>query len=183
MFSKTLRADLFRYKGIDKNKTYITSILSHSGARFMFLYRMCNKYKTMHPLGIFFRVWLKILNNKRNVEIPHATSIRQGLYMGHFKNIIINQNSFIGPNCNISHNVTIGSESRGKRIGCPRIGERVSIGPNSVIVGNITIGNDVLIGPLTLVNFDVPNNSVVIGNPGKIISDKGSEGYINKILP
>lgn len=84
MFSKTLRADLFRYKGIDENKIYISSILSHSGSGFMFLYRMCNKYKIMHPIGIFFRVWLKILNNKRNVEIPHTTSIGQGLYMGAF---------------------------------------------------------------------------------------------------
>ena len=55
------------------------------------------------------------------------------------------------------------------------------MGTNSVIVGRITIGNNVLIAPNTFVNFDVPNNSIVIGNPAKIISkEKATEGYINK---
>lgn len=36
------------------------------------------------------------------------------------------------------------------------------------MVGNITIGNDVMIAPGAYVNFDVPDNSVVIGNPGVI---------------
>ena len=44
-----------------------------------------------------------------------------------------------------------------------------TIGANAVIVGNITIGSDVLIAPLAYVNFDVPDHSIVIGNPGKII--------------
>lgn len=35
-------------------------------------------------------------------------------------------------------------------------------------VGGITIGNDVLIAAGAYVNFDVPDNSVVIGNPGRI---------------
>lgn len=30
------------------------------------------------------------------------------------------------------------------------------------------IGNDVLIAPGAFVNFDVPDNSIVIGNPGMI---------------
>lgn len=31
------------------------------------------------------------------------------------------------------------------------------------------IGNNVLIAPNAFVNFDVPDNSIVIGNPGQII--------------
>jgi serine O-acetyltransferase len=40
---------------------------------------------------------------------------------------------------------------------------------NSIIIGNAKIGNNVLIAPGAFVNFDVPDNSVVIGNPGRII--------------
>jgi serine O-acetyltransferase len=50
------------------------------------------------------------------------------------------------------------------------------------VVGGITIGNDVLIAPLSFVNFDVPDNAVVAGNPAKIISHKGSEGYVNYLV-
>lgn len=102
--------------------------------------------------------------------------------MGHFKNIVINQNASVGQNCNIMQGVTIGNESRGKRRGAPVIGNRVLIGPNSVVSGKITVGDDVLIAPLTFVNFDVPDNAVVIGNPAKIVSYNGSKGYINKVL-
>ena len=182
IFTPETKYDFYRYSGNNRLKSSFYMILTNSGARFMFLYRMCNKYKKRTVLGIFYRLWIKSLLNKRNVEIPHKTKILPGLYFGHFKNITINQHVEIGRNCNIMQGVTIGNESRGKRKGTPVIGNRVLIGPNSVVVGNIRIGDDVLIGPLTFVNFDVPSKSVVIGNPAKIVSNRGSEGYINKIL-
>ena len=60
------------------------------------------------------------------------------------------------------------------------IGDEVWIGPNAVIVGNIKIGNNVLIAPNAYVNFDVPENSVVIGNPAQITTNlNATQGYIN----
>jgi len=176
------KTDLNRYSNVSEIRAYWNAILIHPGARFMFIYRKCRKYKKTHPLGLIFRIWYKLLTSRFNVEIPHSSNLGKGLYIGHFMNIVINQNVVIGENCNIMQGVTIGHESRGKRKGSPIISNRVLIGPNSVVVGNIKIGNDVLIGPLTLVNFDVPAYSVVIGNPGKIVSSKGSIGYIKKIL-
>ena len=50
---------------------------------------------------------------------------------------------------------------------------------NLIVVGKIKIGNDVLIAPGAYVNFDVPDHSIVIGNPGKIIpKQNATEGYI-----
>lgn len=43
------------------------------------------------------------------------------------------------------------------------------MGANSIIVGKVHIGDHVLLAPGAFVNFDVPNNSIVLGNPGKII--------------
>ena len=75
--------------------------------------------------------------------------------------------------------ITIGVELRGKRKGAPTIGDRVWIGPNATIVGKISVGNDVLIGANSYVNFDVPDHSIVIGNPGRIIcKENATEGYI-----
>lgn len=48
------------------------------------------------------------------------------------------------------------------------------------VVGNVQIGNDVMIVPNSFVNFDVPDHSVVIGNPGTIhIKDNATENYVN----
>ena len=70
-------------------------------------------------------------------------------------------------------------ENRGIRKGAPEISDNCWVGTNAVVVGNIKIGSDVLIAPLTYVNFDVPDHSIVIGNPGKIIpKENATEEYI-----
>lgn len=118
---------------------------------------------------------------KYGYQIPHTCQIGKGLFLGHYGNIVINQNSIIGENCNIAQGVTIGHVSRGKRKGSPIIGNRVWIGANAVVVGKVVVGDDVLIAPLTFVNFDIPDNAVVIGNPGKIVNYNGSSGYVNNL--
>lgn len=61
------------------------------------------------------------------------------------------------------------------------MGDCVWIGVNSTVVGKVTIGNNVAIAPNTFVNFDVPSNSIVIGNPAKIIRDlNAADAYINR---
>lgn len=86
----------------------------------------------------------------------------------------------IASNCNLHKGVTIGAEYRGKRKGCPVIGNSVWIGVNATVVGNVTIGNDVLIAPGAYVNCDVSNHSIVLGNPCRVIPrDNATEGYIN----
>ena len=69
--------------------------------------------------------------------------------------------------------------SQGKRKGAPTIGNKVWIGPNATIVGKINVGNDVLIGANSYVNFDVPDHSIVLGNPGRIIrKENATQDYI-----
>ncbi|MBE7087372.1 MAG: serine acetyltransferase, partial [Clostridiales bacterium] len=135
------------------------------------VYRKANYYyrKNKKILRIIYTLKLKKLLNKYDFNVPVKTQIGEGLFIGHNGPIIINGDAVIGKNCNIATGVTIGRENRGKRKGCPTIGDRVWIGTNAVIVGKISIGNNVLIAPNSFVNFAVPNDSIVIGNPAKII--------------
>ncbi|MEM0542007.1 hypothetical protein WFZ85_05235 [Flavobacterium sp. j3] len=120
---------------------------------------------------------------KFGFQIPSNTIIGKGLYFSHFGTVVINENAIIGQNCNINHNVTIGRQNRGAKKGSPTIGNCVWFGTGSVVVGKISIGNNVLIAPNSYVNFDVPSNSIVVGNPAKIIENKNAtEGYINQQL-
>lgn len=48
-----------------------------------------------------------------------------------------------------------------------------------MIVGAVRIGNNVAIGAGAVVTKDIPDNATVAGVPAKIISMKGSEGYVN----
>lgn len=121
------------------------------------------------PLKLFYMLRLVYLSNKTQIQIPARTSIGEGLYIGHLGRVIIHPEAKLGKNINLATGVTIGTENRGKRKGTPVIQDNCWIGANAVIVGNITVGSDVLIAPLTYVNFDIPDHSIVIGNPGRII--------------
>ena len=59
----------------------------------------------------------------------------------------------------------------------PDLGNNVIVGAGAKVLGPIKIGNNVLIAANSFVNFDVPDNSIVIGN--KIIpNDFATQGYV-----
>lgn len=145
----------------------------------MYFLRKASCYKRFSPLGFFYGFIVRRLEHKYGFQIPVHTKIGKGFYIGHFGTIVINARAVIGENCNIAHNTTIGQSNRGKKQGCPTIGNYVWIGTGAVIVGNISIGNNVLIAPNSYVNNNVPSNSIVLGNPCKIIAKENpTEGYI-----
>lgn len=77
----------------------------------------------------------------------------------------------------------MGKQTEGKNKGNPVIGDKVWIGSGSVIVGKISIGNNVLIAPNSFINKNIPDNSITIGNPVKIISnEKATQNYINFVV-
>ena len=129
--------------------------------------------------GKYYRYALNKISRKMQMQIPYTAEIGKGLIIIHFGRLILSPETKIGSNCNLFTGVTIGSTTRGEKKGVPIIGDRVWIGPNAVIVGKVKIGNNVLIAANSYVNFDVPDNSIVIGNPGKIKSStNATESYI-----
>lgn len=66
-------------------------------------------------------------------------------------------------------------KKRGKKAGYPIIGDKVYIASGAVITGKVKTGNNVLIAANSFVNFDIPNNSIVIGN--KIIKSNAATKY------
>lgn len=134
-------------------------------------------------LRMFCKLMFILSKRRRHIELSEKTNIGAGLYFGHAYGITINPNTRMGENNNLHKGVTIGQENRGKRKGTPVIGDMVWIGVNATIVGAITIGNDVLIAPNAYVNCDIPDHSIVIGNPCVIKHrDNATEGYINRTI-
>ncbi len=179
--NKEFSKDLYRYYG-DKGESFAKRLLRPVELKYIALFRKANSCK-FRPLKLYYTLKLKLMSNKTYIQIPQRTKIGEGFYIGHSGRVIINPNAVLGKNINVSTGVTIGAENRGERKGAPTIEGNCWIGTNSVIVGNVNIGEDVLIAPLTFVNFDVPPHSIVIGNPAKIIhKENATEGYIeNKV--
>lgn len=104
-----------------------------------------------------------------NIEIPITTKIGLGFNLGHGSPVVVNADAVLGNYVLLRQFVTIGNKGLGPS-GSPVIGDNVEIGANSVIFGEITIGDNVTIGAGSVVNKSVPANSIVYGNPMKIVS-------------
>ncbi len=176
-------SDLFRITGNVRFTALLRHIFLGGSYKYNFWMRTCHyartnlllKY-TIYPIAMFM---LHKQTYKLGISIPASTEIDSGFYIGHFGGIVVNGKSVIGKNCNISQGVTLGQANRGKNKGYPTLGDNVYIGPGAKIVGAIKIGNNVAIGANCVVTKDIPDNSVVVGIPGKVISQDGATGYIN----
>lgn len=146
--------------------------------RFLYFKRKCEYWRPKNKLIFcFYRFIYEKYKTKYLTDIPAQAVIGKGFKIEHVGGIVINPSVKIGNDVTILNNVLIGMEKRGKRRGNPVIGNKVYIASGVVIVGKISVGNNVLIAANSFVNFDVPDNSIVVGN--KIIhNDHATDGYI-----
>ncbi len=166
-----LLKDLWRYEGSNCHRWSIKLkyFLFVPGYTYTFFYRKCQT----SCFNILYLVLLRLTSYITHIQIPPSTKIGEGLYIGHFGSIIVNPEAVIGKNFCIGAGTLIGN-AQGKKKGVPVIGDNVFMGRNAIIIGNVRIGNNVLIAPGAFVNFDVPDNSIVMGNPGHIITRDSS---------
>lgn len=88
---------------------------------------------------------------------------------GHTYLIKIGNNTTL-TNCTIlTHDASTKMYLNKTRVGKVIIGDRCFIGLGAIILPNVKIGNDCIIGAGSVVTKDIPENSVVAGNPARII--------------
>lgn len=141
------------------------------GIVFIILFRISNlftKNLIYRVIGIPFRMFYKFFVQWiLGIDIPDSTKIGFGFNVYHGQGLIINNSVVIGEKITIRQNTTIGNSAKNGK--CPVIGNYVNIGANVVIIGDVKIGDFSIIGAGSVVINDVPEKSVVVGNPARII--------------
>lgn len=107
------------------------------------------------------------------IEIHPGATIGKGVFIDHGMGVVIGETAIVGDYCLIYQNVTLGGTGKqtGKRH--PTLEKNVVVGAGAKVLGNINIGNDVRVGAGSIVLIDVPDNSTVVGVPGRIVSRTG----------
>lgn len=157
----------------------ILRIIKNNRIRYLFYGRLsCCKNKIIKKIA---KNKLKKYSKKYGLEISFE-NIGAGFLIIHPFNITVNAGAKIKGECTLFKGTTIGSIRSGKKKGTPTLEKNVVLCINSTVVGNIHIGQDVLIAPNSYVNFDVPDHSVVIGNPGQIhYKENAAKDYLSGV--
>lgn len=87
--------------------------------------------------------------------------------------ITFGEGVLVGPNCTFTtatHPTDPTDRARGLEFAHPiHVGDHCWFGSDVVVLPGVTIGNSCVIGAGAVVTKDVPDNSVVVGSPGRVI--------------
>ena len=172
---KYIQSDYFRYTG----KVLSPFKLSMKA---LFGVNHCFRYSFWLRMGKSKGLWGRIsrqLHNhysiKYGMQIPVATKIGYGFYIGHGVGVVINRGTTIGNNVNISQFLSIGTNKHTPAT----IGDNVYIGPNVCIVEDVKIGSDTIIAAGAVVIRDIPQNSTAVGCPAKVVGENKHPEYVH----
>lgn len=124
------------------------------------LYRLRGDYTTEKLISMGMKVG-------KNFNRLHGTILDPG----HCWLIEIGDDVTMAPRVHIlCHDASTKGFLNYTKIGRVTIGNNVFIGAESVVLPGVTIGNNVVIGANSTVTHNIPDNSVAVGSPARVIS-------------
>jgi serine acetyltransferase len=112
-------------------------------------------FLTRHRIPLVSKIYMFFLGCDIALKLPKS------VFLPHPLGIVIHDNSRIGENVVIGHQVTLG----GREItgAAPQIDDGVYIGAGAKILGGVCVGRGATVGANAVVTKDVPKAAVVVG--------------------
>ena len=108
---------------------------------------------------------------ENDVKVGDRVTVKCGVQL--WNGVELEDDVFIGPNVTFTNDLFPRSRQPPSTWARTRIEKGASIGANVTILANTTIGQNAMVGAGAVVTRPVPPNSIVVGNPAKIV------GYVN----
>lgn len=121
---------------------------------------------------------------ENDVIVGDRVTVKCGVQL--WDGITIKNDVFIGPNATFTNDAWPRSQEWPEKFLRTVVEDGASIGANATILPGITIGSGAMVGAGSVVTRDVPPNSVVTGNPGRIVrytSEALSPGTVHQTAP
>ncbi len=114
------------------------------------------------------------------IEIHPGATLGRRVFIDHGMGVVVGETTIVGDDVVIYQGVTLGAgaaarkgaETRGRKRH-PTLRNNVIVGSGAEIQGDIVVGNNVQVASGSIVLKDVPDNSVVVGVPGRVIYRDG----------
>jgi acetyltransferase-like isoleucine patch superfamily enzyme len=113
---------------------------------------------------------------ENDVIIGNRVTVKSGVYL--WDGMRINDDAFIGPNVTFINDKYPRSKHYPSKFQQIIIEEGASIGANATILSEISIGRYALVGAGSVVTKNVPDFTLVQGNPAKVVGRVNREGEI-----
>jgi serine O-acetyltransferase len=155
-------------------KSYLQIVLFYPGVHAILLHRLSHLlYRCKIPIIPY--LFMGISRFLTGIEIHPAAKIGKNFFIDHGMGVVIGETAEIGNDVVLYQGVTLGGTGKecGKRH--PTIGSNVVVGAGAKILGSFVVGNNVNIGANAVVLSDVPDNSTVVGIPGRIVKMNGEK--------
>lgn len=156
--------------------------LLYPGFHAIFMHRFIH---LLYDIGLPFfpRLFSQISRFLTGIEIHPGASIGGGFFIDHGAGIVVGETAYIGRDCVLFHNVTLGGTGKHQGKRHPTIGDNVVLGTGATILGPLTVGNNVRIGANCFIYMvDIPDNCTVVGTPGVIVRKDDKKVHL-KPLP
>ncbi|WP_428910367.1 serine O-acetyltransferase EpsC [Niallia sp. Krafla_26] len=147
-------------------------ILTYSGLHAIWSHRLAH---ALHKRKFFFlaRVVSQISRFFTGIEIHPGAKIGKKLFIDHGMGVVIGETCEIGDNVTIYQGVTLGGTGKEKGKRHPTVKDNALISSGAKVLGAITIGENAKVGAGSVVLQDVPDNSTIVGIPGRIVVQDG----------
>jgi serine O-acetyltransferase len=164
-------------------KSVLEIVLCYPGFHAVLFHRLAHKlYNAGVP--ILPRVISQVSRFLTGIEIHPGASIGRRFFIDHGMGVVIGETTVVGDDVLLYQGVTLGGTGNEKGKRHPTIGNNVVIGTGAKVLGSIRIGNNVKIGAGSVVVRPVPDNSTVVGIPGKVVRYRAPEGVLDHgVLP
>jgi serine O-acetyltransferase len=153
-------------------RTYLEVFLTYSGLHSIWSHRIAHWF---YKRKLFFlaRSISQISRFFTGIEIHPGAKIGRRFFIDHGMGVVIGETCEIGDNVTVFQGVTLGGTGKEKGKRHPTIKDNALIASGAKVLGSITIGENAKIGAGSVVLKDVPDNSTVVGIPGKVVIQDG----------
>ena len=153
-------------------RNYAEIIFTYSGLHALMAHKIAH-FLTKIKVPFFPRLLSQFSRFVTGIEIHPGADISKGFFIDHGMGVVIGETTIIGENVTLFQGVTLGGTGKEKGKRHPTLGNNVVVGAGAKVLGDIKIGDNVNIGANAVVIRDVPDDSTVVGVPGRIARKLG----------